>query len=264
MGGLIICMCGFSCFKDLKPRYIEISILICNSLEIGFLIFLILIIPWGSNIKSIGKIFFFLMLWVIILNFIFLLILMCLRCSNKINTSENTTGICLCFTMIILDLLFEINIFYIILIIVDDIDKMNHDYSNNDINLSEKNSKYSRGKWAIFYISFIITEISLIFHDYFTRLLSHLITIKTNLSFSNYIDQQKSNDLTTTANIFNIPQSDLNINQITINEYDKDKHPFYYGNNQNIAQNHFTSNLNISNTPINERNNSNNIFPPFK
>ena len=91
MGGLLTCICCYCCLTTLKPRIIEIVALICNIIEIGFLIWGIVDVPW-SDIKMGGKVMFYIACVLVVLTFLFLLGLMCLRCGNKINTTKNSAG----------------------------------------------------------------------------------------------------------------------------------------------------------------------------
>ena len=72
--------------------------------------------------------------------------------------------------------------------------------------------------------------------------------------------KKKRNEVITNGNTYNIPQTEVNINQLTLIGYDKDGHPIYSGSTQ--YQNQITSTQNITNTPIMVGNNNGKIFSP--
>ena len=161
MGSLIACICCYCCLTNLKPKCIEVIALICNILEIGFLIWGILKIPW-EDIKLGGKIVFFIPCALVVLTLLILLLLMCFRCANKINTSKNGAAKCLCITMIVFDFLSEILIVIAEIIIINnmrDKDGNNYGYGYDyydyyDYNRRNyNNSKYSDGELVAAVIS---------------------------------------------------------------------------------------------------------------
>ena len=122
------------------------------------------------------------------------------------------------------------------------------------------NKNYSDRKWSEFYISWILTEINIIYHGWCSYCLLQLIKAKTNICYLDYAKQQ----ISTIVNIYNIPQSNLNINQLSFVGYDKDQHPINTGNNQNITQDFFNSRQNLANSSSTDGNNIGNLFPPGK
>ena len=248
--------CCYCCLKNCRPRCIEISALISNILEIAVLIWAIIEIPW-RDIKIIGKFCFFIMFAFIIIILLFLLILMCLRCSNKINTNKNGTGKCLCIAMIVLDILsFILYIVGGVAILINMIKEDDYEYRGYSL---DKEKEYSNRIWIAIGVSFTITEIVLIFHCMCSIMLYKIINAKTNKSYSNYLNE-KGNESNTNGNIYNMPQTEVNINQLTFIGYDKDGHPIYQGNTQ--YQNQINSTQNITNTPIMVGNNNGKIFSP--
>ena len=250
--------CCYCCLKNCRPRCIEICALISNIIEIAVLVWAIIEIPW-KDIKILGKICFFLMCVFIVLNFIFLLILMCIRCSSKINTKKNGTGKCLCINMIVFDILsFILYLIGGVIILINMYNKEDEDddYDNFGIYRGKNENKYPNRKWIAIGVSFSITELVLIFHCMCSILLYKIIKAKTNKSYSDYLEQKKS-EVITTANVYSIPQTGINVNQLNFIGYDKDGHPIYSGN----TQYQMASNQNITNIPINAENNNVNLFP---
>ena len=259
MSGLIACVCCYCCLTALKPRCIEILALICGIMEIGFIIWGVIDIPW-NDISIAGKIIFFISCTIIFLSFVILLILMYLRCNNKINTTKNGTGKCLCIIMIILLILAEILIIIDEIIILFNMDDKDDFYSYYDLNNNRRNRRYSNRRWASAVISLTFVEISLGFHIYCASFLIKLIYAKTNMSYLDYIESKKDNSIfSKSINIFNYAHNNQNINQLNFLGYDKNGNPiFIIGNNQNFEQKQQNVNIHTNNT-INTISNPENI-----
>ena len=131
MGGIIACICCYCCLTGLKPRIIEFLALLCNLVEIGFLIWGIIDIPW-DDISTGGKIMYYITCGAIVVTFLLLLLLMCLRCGNTINTTKNDLGKCLCITMVVFDILAFILIIIAEIIIIYNMDDKDDDYNYNN------------------------------------------------------------------------------------------------------------------------------------
>lgn len=252
MGGLLACICCYCCLTSLRPRIIEIIALICNIIEIGFLIWGIVDIPW-SDIKTGGKVMFYIGCVLVVLTVIFLLGLMILRCGNKINTTKNGAGKCLCITDLVLDILAEIAIIIAEIIILNNMDdKDEYSIFDYDYRYNSRYSRYSNREWASAVISITTAEIFIGLHSYCVSFLLKLIYLKTNLSYLNYRETQEPNNdiIGRTINIFNT--QDNNANQLTFLGYDKDGHPIYSGNSQYIIQSQMPADPNnTTNVPIN-------------
>ena len=262
MGGLLTCICCYCCLTTLKPRIIEIVALICNIIEIGFLIWGIVDVPW-SDIKMGGKVMFYIACVLVILTFLFLLGLMCLRCGNKINTTKNGAGKCLCITDLVFDILAEIAIIIAEIIILNNMnDKDDNSFFDYGYRYNSRYSKYSRREWAAAAISITAAEIFIGLHCYCVSFLLKLIYLKTNLSYLKYRDTQEPNDdiIGRTINVFNT--QDNNVNQLKFLGYDKDGHPIYSGNAQYFTQSQAPGNPNnMTNVPINA-NQQLKVYPP--
>lgn len=228
MGGLITCICCYCCLKTLNPRYIEICALICNIIEIIFLIWIIADIPW-EDISSSGKAIFILSSAFIVLTFIILIVLMILRCGNKINTSLNGLGKCLCISMIVFDILAEILIIIAEIIILHNMDDKDDNSSYYDLNKGRRHEKYSHREWAAASVSPTIIEIFLGLHCYCSNFLLKLIYIKTNLSYSKYMNSKNNsnNIVSNTIQVFTPQINNINSNQLVFIGYDKYGHPIY-------------------------------------
>ena len=230
MGSIITSICCYCCLTPLKPRCIEILALIFNLIELVFLIWAIVDIPW-EDISTGGKIIFYIMFSLIILTFIILISLICLRCSNKINTTKNNPAKCLSTTMFILDILSFILIIIAEIIILYNIDDKD-DYFYYDYNRRRRRSRFSDREWAAAIISLTMIEIALVCHSYCSNFLLKLIYVKTDLSYFDYMNQKnQNNNMNNTVNIFNGTHNNLNLIG-----YDKNGHPVYSENSQYFNQ----------------------------
>ena len=241
MGGLIACVCCYCCLMALKPRIIEVIALIANLVEIGFLIWGIVEIPW-KDISTGGKILFFASCFLILFTFIITLILMCLRCGNKINTTKNNVGKCLCITMIVFDILAEILIIIAEIVILYNMRDKDDDYfiNNYDYDYNRRrryrNGLYSDSEWAAAIISVTAAEIALGIHCYCASFLLKLIWVKTNMSYLKYNETNNPDNIfSRSISVFNSPQ-DINPNQLKFLGYDQNGHPIYSGNTQYFTQ----------------------------
>ena len=247
MGGIIACICCYCCLTALKPRVIEILALICNIIEIAFLIWGIVDIPW-SDIKTGGKILFFVTCALVVLSLIFTLALMCLRCANKINTTKNSAGMCLCITDVIFDILAEIIIIIAEIVILHNMnDKDDNYFYDYGYRTSRSNSRYLNKEWAAAIISTTGAEAFLALHCYCVSFLLKLISAKTDLSYLKYMETHDNNNniFSRTINVFNTNENNgVNGNQLKFLGYDKDGHPIYSGNTQYFTQNQSATNPN--------------------
>ena len=244
MGGIIACICCYCCLTTLKPKTIEIIALLCNIVSIGFLVWGIVDIPW-DDISTAGKIFFFITCGCVVLTLIFLLGLMCIRCSGKINTSKNSSAKCLCITMIVFDVLAFILIIISEIIIFYNMDDKDDDYYYDDYRYRRRRSKYSDREWAASVISISAAEIAIICHTYCANFLLKLISAKTNQSYLEYMEQREDNNIVSrTINVINQPTNNDRNNQFTFIGYDKNGHPIYQGNTQYFTSTATNSNAN--------------------
>ena len=247
MGSLIACICCYCCLTALKPKCIEIIALICNILEIGFLIWGIAGIPW-NDIKIGGKIVFFIPCAFIVLTLLILLILMCFRCAKTINTSKNGAAKCLCITMMVFDILSEILIVIAEIIIINNMrdrygNNSGHTYDYYYIRSNYRNSQYSDGQWAAATISISVTEVVLIIHCCCANFLFKLINAKTNKSYLEYMEtRSKDNNNNKTVEIYNSPQNQTNTQINLIRNY-QNGHPIYSGNSQYSIKNQNINNI---------------------
>ena len=233
MGGIIACLCCYCCLTTLKPKSIEIIALLCNIISIGFLIWGIADIPW-DDISTAGKIFFYITCGCVVLTLIFLLGLMCIRCSGKINTSKNSSAKCLCITLMVFDILAFILIIISEIIIFYNMDDKDDDYYYYDYYYGRRRrSKYSNREWAASIISISVAELAIMCHSYCANFLYKLISAKTDTSYLDCMEQRENsnNIVTRTINVLNQPTNN-NTNQLTFIGYDKDGHPIYSGKNQ--------------------------------
>ncbi len=252
MGGILACICCYCCLMTLKPRVIEVIALIANLIEIGFLIWGIAGIPW-DDISTGGKILFYAACAVVVLTFFITLILMCLRCGNKINTTKNSTGKCICITGIVLDIIGEILIIIAeIVILYKMYDKDDEYYYGDDGYYNDRyrrrrrwDSLYSDSEWAAAIVPPSAAEIGLGIHLYCLSFLLKLIYFKTNKSYLRYKETEENpNDIfSRTINAMNSPPEITN-NQLNFLGYDQNGHPIYSGNTQYFTQNQPPANNN--------------------
>lgn len=259
MGGIIACMCCYCCLMTLKPRVIEIMALICNLIQIGFLIWGIVGIPW-DDIKAGGKATFFPTCGFVVLSLIILIIIMCLRCGNKINTTKNSAGLCLCITMVVFDIIALILIIIAeICIIFNMYDKEDIYYDRHYREYRRRNKTFSDAEWVAAIVSTSVVEVATLIHCYCSSFLIKLIKSKTDLSYIKYLESKEDNNIVTrTIDVINGPSGLQNNNQLTFIGYDKDGHPLYSGNAQYFKVNQNPNpNMQIVNT-----NNQLNDNPP--
>ena len=232
MGEIIACLSCCCLIEKLKPIYIEIIELIFSIIEIASLeqgLHNVSYIPW-NNIRKGAKIFYIIMFILICINFIIIIVLICLRCCKKINTTKNDLGIYLCITNIVLFILSKILSFIIEVIIA-------HDMYYNDVH---DNSVF---------IPLISNELGLAFHCYFSCFLFKLIYAKTDLNYSEYQNQKKLNNGSTSVNIIQNGNDYLRKNQSDYNLINR--------NNQNFQGIQSSlNNTSINNIQINNNDNS--------
>ena len=246
MGTVLACIGCYCCLFAVRPRYVELLAFLANLIEIGFLIWGIVGIPW-DDISTGGKVCYYITCGLIIITFILLIILMILRCRGTINSVSNKTGIALCISTLIFDFLAFVMIIIsegIILYRMWDLDD-DHDYWRG--RRSYRSDYFSDSEWAAATFSTSAAEIGILAHFYCVSFLLKLIRLKTPLSYAEYMDSKNNvsnnssgNNLysdnnssgipATTINVFNTPPN--NQNQLTFLGYDKDGHPIYAGNNQ--------------------------------
>jgi hypothetical protein len=161
---------------------------------------------------------------------------MCLRCANKINTTKNSAGMCLCITDVIFDILAEIIIIIAEIVILYNMnDKDDNYYYDYGYRTSRRNSRYSDREWAAAVISTTGAEIFIALHCYCVSFLLKLISAKTDLSYLNYMEthDNSNNIFSRTVNVFSTTENNgVNGNQLNFLGYDKDGHPIYSGNTQ--------------------------------
>ena len=239
-------MCCYCCLSTLKPKCIEVLALICNILEISFLVWGIIKIPW-SDITLARKIIFWIPCGLIVLTFLILLTLMCLRCSKKINTSKNCFAECLCVTMIVFDIVSEILIVISEILIIN---KMRDRNGNNDDHWYDyyersnyRNSQYSDSQWAAATISVSVVELFLIIHCCCVTFLFKLIKAKTNKTYLDYLEtKSQDNANNKTVEILNSPQNQTTT-KLNFIGYDQNGHPIYSGNSQYSIKNQNINNI---------------------
>jgi hypothetical protein len=177
-------------------------------------------IQW-EIIKIGGKIIYLIPFVFVIFTLLFLFILMYFRCRNKINTSKNSTAKYLCIIMEVFDflsmILISIAMINIPISLVD-----NHD---DDFEFD-----------VTIYACLIIPSILPDTHLFCVAILHKLISVKTNLSYLEYMNTKEQENIVRTVNALNSPQNNEE-NHINILGVDQNGHPFYYGNAQYFTQN---------------------------
>ena len=211
MGCIKVCNYCYCCLKSLKPSVIEIIILICNLIGIGSIILVILSTPF-DDIQVSGQIGIVFSTLFIFISFIFLIVIMCLRCGNNtINTSNNNMGKCFGITLIVFDILIIIFITIAGGVILKNINEV---IKNKYYDDEEYYKKFSYSKRVCIYISISVFIIALAIHLYFLSLLIILIYAKTNLSYSKYLEANKGNiNAPNSMDITADTQNNLNIHE---------------------------------------------------
>ena len=235
------------CLNSVKPRVLELLILVFTVVAIGFLIWGIVDIPW-DDISTAGKIFYYIGCVIVLLVLLIILVLMCLRIGNKINESKNGAGICLCITMMVCEIL-AIVIFIIaeIIIFINMNDKNDEYWENYDYRYRRWRGKYDWEEWWSAVCSVTAGEIAMGLNIACTDYLLKVIRAKCKTCYSDYLEAQNKNDiqnntssignnLAKSIEIFNAPPQ-TNQNALTLIGYDKDGHPIYSGTTQYFTQN---------------------------
>ena len=238
------------CMNSVKPRVLELLILVFTVVAIGFLIWGIVDIPW-DDISTAGKIFYYIGCGFVVLVLLILLVLMCLRIGNKINGSKNEAGICLCITMMVCEVL-AIVAFVIaeIIIFVNMGDKDDDYWDENYYNGRRRRwrSKYDWEEWWSAVCSVTAGEIAMGLNIACTDYLLKIIRAKCNTCYSDYLETQNKTNITQNSNsgignnlsrnieIFNTPPQ-ANQNTLTLIGYNKNGHPIYSGSAQYFTQN---------------------------
>jgi hypothetical protein len=237
----------------LKPRCIEVMGLISNLVAIGFLVWGLAEIPW-SDIRNGGKITFFIGSGFTVITLLFIFVLMCFRCGNKINTTKNSAGKCICITALVFNFLALILIIIgEIVIIYDMYDRDYYDYYWDDYRSRRRYSYYSDAERAAAIISPSGAEIAIIIYGYCISFLLKLIFAKTDLSYLEYKETQdnsQNNIIARTIGVFNSPP---NNNELRFLGYDQNGHPIYSGNTQYYTQQVITNNVNSPTVVTNEK-----------
>ena len=254
MGGIIACMCCYCCLMTLKPRCIEVMGLISNLVAIGFLVWGLAEIPW-SDIRNGGKITFFIGSGFTVITLLFIFVLMCFRCGNKINTTKNSAGKCICITALVFNFLALILIIIGEIVIIYDMDDRGYyDYYWDDYRSRRRRySYYSDAERAAAIISPSGAEIAIIIYGYCISFLLKLIFAKTDLSYLEYKETQdnsQNNIIARTIGVFNSPP---NNNELRFLGYDQNGHPIYSGNTQYYTQQVITNNVNSPTVVTNEK-----------
>ena len=258
---MIACLGCYCCLLGLKPRYIELIALIANLIEISFLIWGLVDIPW-SDIPSGGKICYLITGGLVVFTFIILIILMILRCSGSINSRRNQTGKCLSIVGCVVDILALIMMIVTEIIIFHKMRDLDYDRNYWGNRRSYSSSGYFTNKeWAAAIFSTSATELASMCHFYCISFLYKLIKYKTNMSYAEYKDKNSpeniynnniSDGAITAVNVYNNPPG--NENNLTFLGYDKDGRPIYAGKNQ-----YRLVNTPVVNQPNVVENNNNNV-----
>ncbi len=174
---------------------------------------------------------------------------MCLRCGNKINTTKNSSGKCLCITLLIFDIIAEITIIIAEIIIAYNMWDKYDDYYYDDYyyySRRRRRSTFSDTEWAAVFVSTTGAEIFLAINFYCASFLLKLIYAKTNKSYLKYLESKEDNNVITRAiNTLDNSDSIPNNNQLNFIGYDKEGHPIYAGNTQYVMVNQANQNINV-------------------
>ena len=176
-----------------------------------------------------------------------LLVLMCLRIGNKINEKLNGTGICLCITMMVCEVLTIIIFIVSEIIIFANMGDKNDDYWDNNYRRRRWSGKYSREEWWAAVCSVTTAEIAMALNIVCADYLLKVIRAKCKTYYSDYLETQNQNNISTNGNkltksieIFNLPPA-TNQKTLSLIGYDKDGHPIYSGSAQYFTQNQPTT-----------------------
>ena len=270
MGSVLVCIGCYCCLFTLRPPIVEWMALLANLIVIGFLVWAIVDLPWG-DLNTGSKVCFYIAFGLIIITLILLLIIMILRCMKTINTTRNSTAKCLCYSALVFDILGFIMIIIAEAIIINRMWDLDGDsYYRHGRRRYDTNDYFTNREWAAAIIPTSVAEIGTVIYCYCVSFLAKLITLKTDLSYNEYLDtiNEKSVGVdsntnlegynSTVINVYNTPPN--NQNTLTFIGYDKDGHPIYSGNQQYRTINApvYTQNIANQNNNVNNNNNINN------
>ena len=263
MGTVLACIGCYCCLLAVRPKFIELFALLANLVEIGFLIWGIVEIPW-SDIPKGGKVCFYITCGLIVITFILLIILMILRCNRTVNNTRNSTAKCLCIADCIFDVLAFIMVIISEIIILYKMHDLDYDRDYWDGRRGYRDGYFSTAEWAAAGISTSAAEIGIICHFYCLSFLYKLIHLKTDKSYAEVNDTNTQiignsinsiddpNRISTTVEVVNTPPTIQN--NLAFLGYDKDGRPIYAGNQQ-----YRIINVPVVNQPNTNQNNVNNV-----
>ena len=202
MGTVLACIGCYCCLFHVRPKFVELIALLANLVEIGFLIWGIVGIPW-DDLNTGSKVCFYITCALILISFILLIILMRLRCNKTINSTRNSTGICLCITDLIFDFIAFIMVIVsegLIIYKMWDIEE-DEEYYRGGRRYYSYNDYFSDAEWLAAYFSTSACEIGLIVHFYCMSFLLKLIRLKTDLSYHEYNEKQTNMTNNSSGNV---------------------------------------------------------------
>lgn len=243
MGSVLVCIGCYCCLYSIRPKFVEWLAFGANLIEIAFLIWGIVDIPW-DDLNTGSKVLYYITCGIVIITFILTIVLIILRCGGSINTTKNGAARCLCISAIVFDII------AFIIIIIDEIlilhkmwDIDGDSYYRHGRYRYETNDYFSDTEWAAAGIVTSAAEIGIAAHFYCISFLVKLIYLKTDLSYNEYLETTNNRSVGvisntdsdgvqgTIINVYNTPPPN-NASNMTFLGYDKDGHPIYAGNNQ--------------------------------
>lgn len=251
--------CTPACFKccgeRCSPLCLSIGSLIVTAITIGLFIWNIIVIPWGDDeIKTAGKILFYVSFGLTILIFLVSICLLYIRCTKTINTTHNTLAKIISVPLFIISIITIITMAISFILLTLNMSKRSDRIDDEECAANEKKGIYNcdtrsineDGKWAVQVYTNIVMICCLIGQAIFSFFIMRLIFLKSDSSIKDLEEGKGNRDVNV---IHEIPRD-----QLQFTGYDKDGNKIYtYTEPYSEANNITNTGLNIA--PNNELNN---------
>ena len=258
--------CTPSCFKlcgeRCSPLCLSIGSLIVTGITIGLFVWDIIVIPWGDDeIKTPGKILFYVSFGLTILIFLVSISLLYIRCTKTINTTHNNLAKIISVPLFIISIITIITMAITLILLSLNMSKRSDRIEDEECAENEKKGIYicssksinEDGKWAVQLYTNIVMICCLIGQAIFSFFIMRLIFLKSDSSIKD-LEEGKGNRNVNV--IHEIPRD-----QLQFTGYDKDGNKIYtytepYSEVNNITSTglNIAQNNGLNNMPNNVQN----------